>query len=280
MSEHETRAIQKVALSQIFSDDEFNCRGAVMPIDVDELAKSMDKYGLMQPIIIQPWKGDRPYRIIVGHRRYKAAKLLRWESIDVIIRPDLTDVEAALLNIMENVHRQQLNIHMEAKAVSKLLNYGLTPSNIGKLLRKSATWVSARLDLMTLPEDIQNEAAAGFLNIQQIRDLASLPKDKLYEVYRTIKDAKIRSDARVLQPKKKPKPPKDVCAQRDRQQVFDMQDLIRSRIGNCLATRVLGWVAGTVPDSELMADIEYETNLLAEATEAALEELKNEEVHT
>ena len=59
-----------------------------------------------------------------------------------------------------------------------------------------------------------------------------------------------------------------------------MQDLIRSRIGNCLATRVLGWVAGTVPDSELMADIEYETNLLAEATEAALEELKNEEVHT
>src|SRR5262245_14130389 len=102
-----------VPMDQIFSDDDFNCRGRIAPIDVIDLAKSIEEVGLQQPIVVQPYKHPlNPkilYRIMAGHRRFMAFRVNKSDKIPAFIREGLTDFEARLLNLTENLKRQDLN---------------------------------------------------------------------------------------------------------------------------------------------------------------------------
>ena len=79
--------IYDIPLAEIFSDDEFNCRGQIAPLDVLDLAKSIQQVGLQQPIIAQPWSEihGKHWRIVSGHRRYKACLVASLKSIKAIV---------------------------------------------------------------------------------------------------------------------------------------------------------------------------------------------------
>lgn len=257
-----------VPLSEIHYDPDFNCRGKIDPIDVIDLAKDIRQRGQLQAVLLSPYNEEEQaktgfkFRLIAGYRRYTAHQVLsqgkdgdeRFLSIDAVIREDMRDeAEARFLNLAENIQRKDLNIVQEARALSKLESLGITEHDAAERLGKSRGWVQVRYMLLRLPEDIQNEVAAGMITQTQIRDLYSVYNtagvDATYEAVKKLKDAKAagRKGARV-KPKKK-----DAKRVRKRVELFEMQDHLRRQFGNGPLTVLLAWCAGEIDDSELHA---------------------------
>jgi ParB family chromosome partitioning protein len=259
MLQESTDVVFLVPLGKILSDDDFNCRGRIAPIDVLDLAQNIAKNGLQQPIIIEPHDKQPPYeyRIIAGHRRYKATKLNEAPTIKAIIRTGLTEEQALILNLSENLKRRHLNIMQEAKACNRLRNQGLKPHDIAQELNVSHGWVNIRLTLLTLPEEVQEAAAGDLLNQSQIKTISEFPtKTQMFEAVRKVKDAKLNGDAGKIQLVKiKPKNPL-IKKPRNRAAVCEMLEHIQDHIGNSFATRCLAWAAGEISDMDLYQDID------------------------
>lgn len=252
----------KIPLDQIWSDDEFNCRGSIAPIDVVDLVKDIDKNGLQFPIAVQPINDvklanstDALFRIVAGHRRFQSFKILRKDTIPVMVKVGLTEVQARLLNLGENLKRKALNILQEALAIKRLRDLGLNRRQVGEELGVSTSWVQVRFNLLDLPDVIQQEAAAGILNQHQIKEIYSLNgKDEQYEAVKKIKGARLRGEQSVSvgktpeqDPFKKRRQPRSV--------VQYMMNHIGSTVGHGLHTRVLAWANGEINSAELYFDI-------------------------
>lgn len=252
--------VSDIQLSDLHADENFNCRGSIAPIDVVDLARSMDEQGLQNPITIQPYDEKKrsetgfKYRIVSGYRRFMAAKILKWPTIPCIVRPELNDVQARLLNFGENLHRKDLNILQEARALMNLKIAGLGQEDVAKQLNQSRGWVQVRYYLLEMPKEIQQEAAAGLLTQQQIRDLYSMPSNaQRYEAVKAIKDAKLRGEKTPKTIKKKISP--FARKPRERSEVFMMLEHIQDTVGNNFGTRCLAWAAGEISDLDLFRDI-------------------------
>ncbi len=253
----------EIPLDQIWSDDAFNCRGSIAPIDVVDLVKDIAKNGLQFPIAVQPINDvkirdstDALFRIVAGHRRFQSFKILKKDTIPVMIKVGLTEVQARLLNLGENLKRKALNILQEALAIERLRTLGLNRRQVGEELGVSTSWVQVRFNLLDLPDVIQQEAAAGILNQQQIKELYGLEgKDEQCEAVKKIKNARLRGEKSVSvgktpaqDPFKKRRQPCNV--------VQDMMNHMGSTVGHGLHTRVLAWANGVINSAELFFDIQ------------------------
>lgn len=247
----------------IYSDDLFNCRGPISPLDVVDLAQSLQAKGLQFPILIQPRKDvttEMPagfdFRIVAGHRRFKAWTVAGMPGgIPAFIREGLSEIEARILNLSENFDRKDLNLLQEAKALEALYKAGLPRDSVARELKKSSGWVQVRYNLLSLPEEIQQEAAAGILNQHQIKQLYSLDThEQMFEAVKKIKNAKV-SGEKVDHVGKKVKKPTAVKKARLRPEMFEMMQLIASVIGYGIHTRTLAWATGEITTAELFADI-------------------------
>lgn len=118
---------------------------------IQELAQSMEAKGLIIPIMVRP-VGDR-FVIVHGERRYRAAKLLDWETIPAEVR-DVSPEEARWLSLIENVQRQDLSPIEEARAYRERLAEGITQEELGKRIGKSRTYITQKLRLLKLPDPI------------------------------------------------------------------------------------------------------------------------------
>lgn len=249
--------ITRLPVKKILNDEDFNSRGHIMPLDVITLASNIKDNGLLQPILVQPW--DRApgfdYRIVLGHRRYEACKQLRWEDIPAVIRVGLSEADALALNLIENIERRQLNIVQEANAANRFRLIGLTYGEIASRLGMSSGWVQTRMGLLTLPIEIQREAAAGALTTEQIKVMCGMSRDDQFEALRTIKDANLTGDKVKLKVAQKRKEKGDAKKVRNATQIEEMQDFLIDAIGNSIATRALGWASGWVSNLELMQSI-------------------------
>lgn len=253
--------ITRLSMKEIFADQHFNCRGHIAPIDVVELSKDIDKHGLQQPIVVKPITNgesrnpDHKWKIISGHRRHMAFKVLKRDSIPCIVNDAISDKDALILNLTENLHRKNLNIMQEARAIERLKMAGCTALDVAEQLGKSNTWVIVRYQLLELPDVIKEAAAAGFVTQAQIKELHKLGDyKKQVEMAKKIKEAKARGDKvpTITRPKRDmfKRKPRDVA------DIEYMQDHIREHIGNNFGTRCLAWAAGHISDLELYRDIE------------------------
>lgn len=254
----EKYATTMIAMEKIFSDDDFNCRGRLIPFDVQDLKEDIAKRGLDFPIIVMPFKHPTnpliEYRIAAGHRRHLAMKLNKAVEIPAMIRTDLTEATARLLNLTENLKRKDLNIIQEAHALEWFKKQNWLEETIAAKLGASRGWVQIRLILLKMPKDIQDVAAAGLLNQAQIRNLYSMKTDEeRYAAVRKIKDAKERGEKADITPVKKPKPHEK--RERSFSEMLELQDYIQEQVGNNLATRLLGWAAGYVSTLEIHRDL-------------------------
>lgn len=247
---------QEIPLAEIYSDSEFNCRGHITPQSVQQLSKEIAKDGLLYAIIVQPFDSPKyKYKIVAGHRRFLACKLLKWQTITCKVRINLTEDDARRINYIENMHRLDLNILQQAQGMRHYKDKGMSIEQIAKELVQPRQWVDVRLKLLDLEEDIQVQAAAGLLTQQQILDLWRLPKAKRIEASKIIKEAKLRGDkaAEIVKKKKTINPTQ--MKRRNETEIMFMVTHILEQYGECLATRTLAWANGNISDYDLFLDI-------------------------
>ena len=140
-----------------------------------ELANSIKKNGIIQPIAVRPKKNEPgKYEIIAGERRWLAAQKAGLHSIPVHIL-DLSDVESLEVAIVENIQRDDLNPIEEAKGYKRLSEeFKYDHESISKLMSKSRSHVSNTLRLLTLPKDVIGMLEEGSLTSGQARPLIGL----------------------------------------------------------------------------------------------------------
>ena len=143
---------------------------------LDELASSIKKNGIIQPIAVRPSKNkDNTYDIIAGERRWLAAQKAGLHEVPIIIL-DLDDNEALEVAIVENIQREDLNIIEEAKGFERLhKEFGYDQDKIAQMMSKSRSHISNTLRLLTLPKDIIAMLQDGELTAGQARPLVGLP---------------------------------------------------------------------------------------------------------
>ena len=142
---------------------------------LEELANSIKKNGIIQPIAVRPNKSEvGKYEIVAGERRWLAAQKAGLHDIPVNVL-DLSDVESLEVAIVENIQRDDLNPVEEAKGYKRLSDeFNYDHENISKLMSKSRSHVSNTLRLLTLPNDIIGMLEEGTLTSGQARPLIGL----------------------------------------------------------------------------------------------------------
>ncbi len=137
---------------------------------LSELANSIRKNGVMQPIIVRNIAEDG-YEIIAGERRWRAAKIAGLDEIPVIIR-ELSDEQALEIAIVENVQREDLHPLEEANGYQKLIDeFGYTQENIADTVNKSRSHIANLLRLLTLPKEIQDLLTENKISMGHARAL-------------------------------------------------------------------------------------------------------------
>lgn len=133
-----------------------------------ELADSIEKHGLMQPIVVRAISEGR-YEIIAGERRWRAAKLANMRQVPIILR-DVDDVEALELALIENIQRADLNPLEEAAGYQRLMDeFGYTQEKLAPVVGKSRSHIANLLRLLKLPESIKNRIDTGELTMGHAR---------------------------------------------------------------------------------------------------------------
>ena len=142
---------------------------------LQELANSIKKHGVFQPIIVK--KSIKGYEIIAGERRYKASQLAGKETIPAIVR-DFTDENMMEIALLENLQRENLNSIEEATAYQKLLaSLKVTQEELANKLGKSRSHITNMLGLLELPEEVKNLIAEEKITMSHARVLSKM-KDK------------------------------------------------------------------------------------------------------
>ena len=143
-----------------------------------ELCDSIKEFGVIQPILV---KRDNKglYIVIAGERRLRASLLAGLKKIPAVIR-DADEKDSALLALVENVQRENLNYIEEAAAYKRLMDeYGLTQTEIAKRVGKQQSTISNKIRILVLPLDIQQVLADNQLTERHARALLKVSDDKI-----------------------------------------------------------------------------------------------------
>ena len=258
-----------IELDHILIDDEFNCRGNILKMDVVELARDIEEKGLTQPVTLmrhndlEREKTGKEFCLIAGFRRTMCYEVMEWPRVPCVIKPWMSKTQRKIINLLENVQREDLNIMQEARALKHLHDMGVTRDAVATELKKSHKWVQVRFYLLDLPEQIQAEAQAGLLNQAQIMELRSigqgLTPEKAakiqFETVRAIKDAKAKGE-KAPRIKDLKKITKGAKKHRTRAQVLDrMIELNDLGITFGFWSRCLSWAAGEITDVDFFQSV-------------------------
>jgi len=140
-----------------------------------ELAESIRTQGIMQPILVRAL-GDAPghYEIIAGERRFRAAQLAGLKEVPVLVR-EVADENAAVMALIENIQREDLNPLEEAHGVRRLLDeFGLTHEQAAQAIGRSRSATSNLLRLLNLAAPVQTMLLAGDVDMGHARALLAV----------------------------------------------------------------------------------------------------------
>lgn len=140
--------------------------------DVTELALSIREQGLLQPIVVAPDDKAGRYVILAGHRRHAALARLKADRALCLIRFPKNTPEAIALMLVENGQRVAISAIEEARALQRLIDAGMTQSEIARHIGKSQAHVSMRLTLLSLTPAEQRAVEDGDLLLRDARTQA------------------------------------------------------------------------------------------------------------
>jgi len=163
--------ISTISLDLIDPPD-LQLRDSMDPQKLRDLADSIAKRGLINPIQLRPTNGR--YAIVAGHRRYVAHQDLHRTHIPAVIL-DATQAEALATSLHENLFREDLTPLEEAALIAHLLDgQGLDPPTIARALGHTLTWVESRAALLTYPPALQQALHAGTISLAAARLLSQI----------------------------------------------------------------------------------------------------------
>lgn len=253
--------VKHIPLTDIHANDNFNCRGTIAPIDVVDLMKSIQEVGkLIQPLSVRVYDEKnknlfgKPYGLLVGYRRFKAVSMLGWKSVSCVVLEGISDVQARIINITENLKRKDLNMVQEAKSIEQFFYLNFSRKDIGAMIGQSEGWVQVRCMILELQTEIQEVVAAGLLNQTQIRDIYSMPKDKRLEAVRAVKVAKERGESSTVITQSMSKK-KSTKRRRTTAEVYQLMNDLRACVGPSVITRALAWANGEITDGDLYEEL-------------------------
>ncbi len=167
--------LRTLALSAIEVAEGFNPRVDVEGSDVDELARSIDRHGMIVPIVVAP-AGEGEYRLVDGERRVRAAAKLGLMEVPAIVRE--TDERTLGLEdaVVANQARKALDPIEEAKAFRRLIDAGLTKRGVAQEVGVAQRLVTDRLAMLELPEELWERLADGRIPPSAVKALRELAK--------------------------------------------------------------------------------------------------------
>ena len=140
---------------------------------LDELAASIAKRGVIQPVIVRPLAGGR-YQLVAGERRWRAAQKAQIHEIPALIR-ELDEPDVMAIALIENIQREDLNPVEEARAFRRLAEH-YPPITVAQLVGKSRSHVVNIQRLLDLPEAVLDHLAGGRLDMGHARALIGHPE--------------------------------------------------------------------------------------------------------
>lgn len=204
---------QEVAI-ELISPNPNQPRTAIDEHQIDELADSLRKVGLLQPIVVRPHAEG--YQIIAGERRWRAARAAGFDKVPVRIIA-CSETEALALALIENLQREDLNPIEEARGYRRLLTeFQMTQAELADKVSKSRSAVTNALRLLDLPDEVQDMLYDGRLTAGHARAILSVPNEdqrialaqRIFQAGLSVREAE--NQARLMaagQTPREPRPP-------------------------------------------------------------------------
>lgn len=141
---------------------------------LEDLKASIKEKGVLQPILVRSKEGN--YEVVAGERRLRAARAIGMDEIPVIVK-EVSDQEALVLALVENIQREELNPIEEAQAFKRLIEeFQYTQDKVADAVGKDRSTISNLLRLLKLPDEIQKSVYNGKLSVGHARALLSLER--------------------------------------------------------------------------------------------------------
>ncbi|MFI4962339.1 MAG: ParB/RepB/Spo0J family partition protein [Legionellales bacterium] len=175
-------------------------RGEMEELPLNELAQSIKKQGVLQPLLVRELANGR-YEIIAGERRWRASQMAGLSEVPVLIK-QVDDETAMAMALVENLQREDLNAMDQARAMYRLTNeFALTHQQVAELLCKSRTAVSNFLRLMTLSEAVKKMLEHGDLDMGHARALLMLDEEQQNQVAQVVvaKNLSVRETEKLVE---------------------------------------------------------------------------------
>lgn len=163
--------VGQIPVDQI-APSRFQPRRAFDDRELKELAASINQYGVLQPILVRP--AGKGYELVAGERRLRACRLAGVKTIPAVVKA-VSDRELALMALVENLQREDLNVLEEAEGYDRLLReFGLTQEDLARQLGRSQSSIANKLRLLRLPEEVRLALSRGAVTERHARALLSL----------------------------------------------------------------------------------------------------------
>jgi len=154
----------------------FQPRSALDDDDIDDLAESLRKTGVLQPILVRG-SGDK-YELIAGERRWRAAIKAGLEKVPVIVK-NVSDEQAMVMALVENLQRKDLNAIEVARACKQIIeSTGMTQEELAEVLGMSRSNFTNLLRLLDLPQEVQTLLQKGDITVGHAKVLLSLKSEE------------------------------------------------------------------------------------------------------
>ena len=186
-------------LSEIFQENESEDRNSTVTLKISEiepnkkqprhefdpealreLSESIDRHGVIQPLVVRPLI-DGGYEIVAGERRFRAARMAGLTEVPVIIR-DLSDSQSMEIALIENLQREDLSdLELAMGYESLIKEYGMTQEQVAETVNKSRSAVANTLRLTKLPDAVKTMLTNGDITSGHARALLGLNNPELIE---------------------------------------------------------------------------------------------------
>jgi len=164
--------VQEIEVEQI-RPNRYQPREEFDEAALSELAESVSRYGVLQPILLRKLP-DEGYELIAGERRLRAAKAAGLPKIPALVR-EFGDAEVSEIALIENLQREDLSVVEEARAYQRLIKeFGLKQEELSSRLGRSRSHIANTMRLLNLPEEIQDWLMSGVLTAGQARPLLAI----------------------------------------------------------------------------------------------------------
>lgn len=144
---------------------------------IDELATSIETYGVIQPIVLRD--SNLGYEIVAGERRWRAARKANLKTVPCILK-ELTEEENMVVSIIENMQREDLNPIEEAEALQQMIEkFGLSQEQVSRNVGKSRPYITNALRLLKLPFEVRGYVLEGKLTNGHARAIAGIEDESM-----------------------------------------------------------------------------------------------------